>query len=175
MLRLPIPSLNGLRTERLEFRSPRPDDASWWMEYINDADAIRFMPFTLGSTDDCALFIQRALDRIEKDGSGLHVISDRKTQKPLGMVGLLTQEVDGIQELEIGFHLLPSAWGRGYATEAAIACRDLAKGQDLASSVISLIDKANLKSGAVALRVGMRFEKLGLHRGESVNMFRMML
>jgi ribosomal-protein-alanine N-acetyltransferase len=172
MLRLPIPSLEGLATDRLLFRRPTMDDRGWWMEYINDAEAIRFMPFTAGSEADCAFFIQRSLDRIARDGSCLNVISDRATGGPIGFVGLLVQEVDGLPELEIGYHLLPSAWGRGYATEAAIACKEFAREHQLASSVISLIDPENANSQAVAKRNGMTFEKRGTHRGEEVLVFR---
>ncbi len=174
MIRLPIPSLEVLTTARLVFRRPSMADSEWWMEYMNSAEAIRFMPFTLGSKDDVALFIQRALDRMARDGSGLHVITDRGTSMPLGMVGLLTQEVDGTTELEIGYHLLPSAWGHGYATEAAMACRDFAWQHALAPSVVSLIDPGNTSSQAVAMRNGMRFEKHALHRGEEVLLYRVL-
>ncbi len=169
---LPIPSLEGLTTERLTFRHPVLEDRTWWMEYINNAEAIRFMPFILGSEVDCEAFIQRSLDRIARDGSCLNVITDRASGKNVGMVGLLTQEVDGITELEIGYHLLPSAWGHGYATEAAMACKAFSKQHALAPSVISLIDPQNFNSQAVAKRNGMRFEKLGVHRGETVMVFR---
>lgn len=175
MLSLPIPSLEGLTTERLIFRQPKLDDRTWWMEYMNNAEAIRFMPFTLGSDTDCTLFIQRSLDRITRDGSCLNVISERATQKPVGMIGLLTQEVDGFAELEVGYHLLPSAWGHGYATEAAKACKIFAQEHALAHSVISLIDHKNAKSQAVAKRNGMRYEKETVHRGVPAMVFRVEL
>lgn len=171
-LSLPIPSLEGLVTERLRFRRPRLADSSWWMEYMGSAEAIRFMPFTVGSEADCTTFIQRSLERIARDGSCLNVISDRTSKRPLGMVGLLTQQVDGESELEVGYHLLPSAWGNGYASEAAIACRMFAAEQRLAPSVISLIDPGNTRSQAVARRNGMVMEKRTLHRGVEAIVFR---
>jgi ribosomal-protein-alanine N-acetyltransferase len=164
-MKFPIPSLDQLTTMRLVFHTPVISDAAWWMEYINDPRAIRFMPFALGSNSDCAAFIQRSLDRIHADGSGLHAVIERATQRPVGMIGLLTQVVDDIDELEIGYHLVPSEWGKGYATEAAIACREFARKHLCASSVISLIDHENLASQAVAQRNGMTFEKHTVHRG----------
>lgn len=166
------PSLEGLTTERLQFRRPVMADHEWWMEYINNAEAIRFMPYTPGSEADCRGFIQRSLDRMAADGSCLNVVSERTTDKPVGMIGLLTQEVDGIPELEVGYHLLPSAWGKGYATEAAIACKEFARQHSLAPSVISLIDPGNFRSQAVAKRNGMIFEKETLHRGTPAMVFR---
>ncbi|MCB9184319.1 MAG: GNAT family N-acetyltransferase [Flavobacteriales bacterium] len=172
MIRLPIPSLLGLRTERLRFRPLTAADTAWWMAYISDSEAIRFMPFRQGNAEDCALMIQRSLDRYARDGSGLHALELLSTGEPVGQCGLLTQEVDGVQELEIGYHLLPDCRGKGYATEAAAACRRFAEERDLAPSVISLIDPGNTKSQAVALRNGMRPGKRTVHRGVEAIVFR---
>lgn len=160
-----IPSMHGVTTERLLFRAATMDDTSWWMEYMSDAMAVRFMPFTVGSEADCRHFIQRTLDRYANDGSGLNAIIERSSGKPVGMIGLLTQSVDGVEELEIGYHLLPSAWGKGFATEAAIACKEFAREDRSAPSVVSLIDHENHASQAVAKRNGMQYEKDTVHRG----------
>lgn len=159
-------------TDRMIFRRPMIDDERWWMEYINDAEAIRFMAFRQGDPAEARRFIERTLDRIERDGSGLNVLMERSTGKPLGMAGLLTQEVDGRAELEIGYHLLPSAWGRGHAIEAARACREHARDHDLCASVISLIDPGNIRSQRVAIRNGMLPEKMSVHRGTPALVFR---
>ena len=175
MLELPIPSMHGVTTERLLFRTTTLEDRTWWMEYMNNAIAIRFMPFTLGSEEYCRFFIQRTLDRYATDGSGLNAVIERSTGKPSGMIGLRTQVVDGVGELEIGYHLVPSAWGKGFAAEAAIACREFAREHQCASSVISLIDHENFASQAVAKRNGMRFEKDTVHRGTPAMVWRVRL
>jgi len=167
--------MHGVNTERLVFRHTSMDDLSWWMEYINSAEAIRFMPLTVGSEASCREFIQRSMDRRVTDGSGLNAIIEQATGKPVGMVGLLTQVVDGVDELEIGYHLLPSAWGKGYATEAAIACKEFARQHKLVPSVISLIDHENFASQAVAKRNGMAFERDTVHRGTPAMVWRVAL
>lgn len=148
------------------------EDSAWWMGYMNDPTALRFMSFTLGSEADCAFFIARSLERIALDGSGLHAVEERTTGRPAGMIGLLTQDVDGVQELEIGYHLLPSAWGKGYATEAAIACKEFVRAHALAPSVISLIHPENARSEAVATRNGMTLERSTTHRGMPARIWR---
>lgn len=172
MIRLPIPSLTGLMTERLVFRRLVLPDVEWWMEYINSAEAIRFMPFKPGNRADCEMMVRRSLDRYVQDGSGLNAILLRDGEVPVGQCGLLTQEVDGVAELEVGYHLLPSHWGKGYASEAAIACKRHALENGLAPSVISLIDPSNQRSQAVARRNGMVREKLTTYRGVPAHVWR---
>lgn len=172
MIRLPIPSLDGLTTERLIFRRLALSDVDWWMDYINDATAIRFMPFKLGERADAQLMIQRSLERYANDGSGLNAVLLRDGNVPLGQCGLLTQSVDGLPELEIGYHFLPQHWGKGYAAEAAIACKRYAFDNGITPSVISLIDPDNHRSQAVATRNGMTREKLTTHRGVPAHVWR---
>jgi RimJ/RimL family protein N-acetyltransferase len=167
-----IPSMHGLTTERLLFHHTSMDDLSWWMEYINSAEAIRFMPFAVGGEASCREFIQRSIERRATDGSGLNAVIEQATGKPVGMIGLLTQVVDGVDELGIGYHLLPSAWGKGYASEAAIACKEFARRHQCAPSIISLIDHENVASQAVAKRNGMAYEKDTVHRGTSAMVWR---
>lgn len=172
MIKLPIPSLSGFETGRLRFRPLTLADTDWWMAYIRDPESIRFMAFELGNPADCERMIQRSLDRYERDGSGLHAIELLSTGEPVGQCGLLTQVVDDIDELEIGYHLLPSRWGHGYATEAAMACKTFAKSMGLAPSLISLIDPGNTRSQAVAARNGMSPGKRTVHRGVEAIVYR---
>lgn len=171
MMRLPIPSLEGLTTERLVFRRLAFSDVDWWMDYINDAVAIRFMPFKRGERDDAQLMVQRSIERYAKDGSGLNALL-LNDGTPVGQCGLLTQDVDGLPELEVGYHLLPNHWGKGYASEAAIACKRYAFEHQLAPSVISLIDPGNMLSQAVAEKNGMTKGMLTTHRGIPANVWR---
>jgi ribosomal-protein-alanine N-acetyltransferase len=66
--------------------------------------------------------------------------------------------VDGIDELEIGYHLIPRYWGNGYATESAGAFKEMGFENNLAESIISIIDVKNLSSQKVAQRNGMTKE-----------------
>nr|WP_285136449.1 GNAT family N-acetyltransferase [Microbacterium sp. lyk4-40-TSB-66] len=58
-------------------------------------------------------------------------------------------------DVEIGWHFHPDAWGEGYATEAAAALLDLARGHGV-HRVIAVTNPANAVSGAVAERIGLR-------------------
>ncbi|MDA0184286.1 GNAT family N-acetyltransferase [Solirubrobacter phytolaccae] len=60
-----------------------------------------------------------------------------------------------VHEVEVGWRLHPSAWGKGYATEAGRAAVDAALEHLAVRRVIAVIDPGNVASIAVAERLGM--------------------
>jgi RimJ/RimL family protein N-acetyltransferase len=73
----------------------------------------------------------------------------------IGDCGLTVQDVDGANEIEIGYHLRRDLWGQGLATEAASACRDFGFARLPVERLISLIRPENLPSRRVAEKNGM--------------------
>ncbi|WP_369134910.1 GNAT family N-acetyltransferase [Modestobacter sp. I12A-02662] len=80
--------------------------------------------------------------------------------RPAGTV-LLKPLPRGVGEVEVGWHLHPDSWGRGYATEAARAVLDRAFGEGLVE-VYAVVRPGNEPSLAVCRRLGM--EPLGRTR-----------
>ena len=74
----------------------------------------------------------------------------------VGQVGPWRPE--GWPDLEVGWTLRSEFWGRGYATEAARAAVRYAFEELRAPRVISLITPANVRSIAVAERLGERLD-----------------
>ena len=67
---------------------------------------------------------------------------------------LLKPLPNGVGEVEIGWHLHPDSWGRGYATEAARAVLDRAFTEGL-PEVYAVVRPGNERSLAVCRRLGM--------------------
>ena len=80
--------------------------------------------------------------------------------------------MDGIQELEIGYSIMPQHRNRGYAAEAARKCRDYAFENNLADSLISIVHVDNIRSQKVALKNHMTSEKETVFKEMPVNIFR---
>lgn len=59
------------------------------------------------------------------------------------------------EDIEIGWHFHPDAWGAGYATEAASAVLALAERQGI-RGLVAVTNPVNTASGAVAERIGLR-------------------
>ena len=77
----------------------------------------------------------------------------------VGQCGLTIQEVEGKNEVEIGYLFLRRFWGRGLATEAARAARDHGFNTLGYERLVTLIDPGNLASRRVAEKVGLTLEK----------------
>lgn len=107
-----------------------------------------------------------------RHGFGLWATVRREDGRLLGRCGLLSQEVDGERQVEVGYALAPEFWGRGYATEAARASRDHAFRTLDAPHVISLILPDNTASIRVAERNGMTFWKTAEFRGGLPRVYR---
>lgn len=75
--------------------------------------------------------------------------------RPIGSV-LLRPLPPGEQDVEVGWHLHPRVWGRGYATEigAAAVRRAFETGID---EVFAIVRPGNQKSSGVARRLGMEY------------------
>ena len=73
---------------------------------------------------------------------------------PAGTV-LLKPLPNGVGEVEVGWHLHPDSWGRGYATEAARAVVDRAFDGGL-PEVYAVVRPGNDPSLAVCRRLGMQ-------------------
>lgn len=166
--------LEGQHSERLNYRKLEDNDFSWWMEFSSDSNSTRFFGFpeNLTSSEFCRLWFTKIFDRYKNDLGGHNVLVEKITGKPVGMCGLLVQEVDGIKELEIGYSLHPNFRGRGFASEAARKCRDFAFENNFADSLISIVHVDNTASAKVALRNGMKLEKTTVYKEMPVNIFR---
>jgi ribosomal-protein-alanine N-acetyltransferase len=153
-----------LETERLSLREITEDDLDDLLEIWGDPETMRFFPRTLDS-QAMREWIERNQRRYELYGHGLWATTMRSEQKLVGDCGLVIQEVDGIEELEVGYHFNRKYWGRGFATEAARACMDYTFERLGRRRVISMIRPENSPSRRVAERNGLRIEKEILWHG----------
>ena len=86
-------------------------------------------------------------------------VIEKETCQVVGDCGILEKDIDGRNQHEIIYVLARSAWGRGFATEAASSLRDYAFGELGLKRVTALIDPDNHKSERVATKIGLRYEK----------------
>ena len=153
-----------IETERLLLRMPRPDDAPGLLEAFADPEAMRYIGN--GSTRtlaDAEAALARWLEQWQAWDVGRLVVERRDDGRMLGRAGFIRWNPDtaemGGPETEIGWALAREHWGRGYATEAALALRDWAISARGFTRLISTIQVGNVASVRVAEKIGETFER----------------
>ena len=141
-------------TPRLRLREMTPDDLDFVATMLAHPDVNRYYERQFDRAD-AQVWLERQLARYARHGHGLWLVEERDTGEPVGQVGLAIQDVEGECNPEIGWLLHRPYWGRGYATEAGAAARDVAFRQWKYPYVISLIRPVNVPSRRVAERLGM--------------------
>ena len=111
-----------------------------------------------GAFDDeeTTAWIEKQLQRYADYGFGLWAALLKETGELVGQCGITMQEYGGGLVPEIGYLFAYKHWHKGYATEAAIACRAYGFRTLRFDALYSIIRDTNQASRRVALRNGMR-------------------
>jgi RimJ/RimL family protein N-acetyltransferase len=150
-----------LRTGRLVLRGWTDTDRAPFAEMNADPEVMEHFPSALDRARSDA-FVDRIESHFAERGFGLWAVE--AAGEFLGFTGLAVPRfhVDWMDEreqpvLEVGWRLRRSAWGSGYATEAAGAALGFAFDVLGRDEVVSFTVVENARSRAVMERLGMRF------------------
>lgn len=165
--------MNGrdVLTERLRLEPWHSRHAEALAAMNSDAEVMRFI--APGARIDRRASLELS-DRFtahwSQYGFGLWALRARVSGEFLGFAGLSHPLwfPAYAAEVEVGWRLVRSAWGRGYATEAGRAALGVAFGALELPRVVSLIHRENARSRAVAERLGLTLEREVPHPTEAL-------
>ena len=148
-----------LTTERLFLRHFQTTDDKPLYRIFCDPEVMRFSD-GVKSKEWVQEWLKECLERYENWGYGPYAVVEQHSQKVVGYCGLFFfPHLDDRAEVEVGYRLMRSAWGKGYATEAARAVREYAFTTLGLKRLIAMIDPSNFPSLRVAQKIGMHYEK----------------
>ena len=147
-----------IETERLILRPPRPEDFEPWVEVMADPEASRFIGGPQPRSGAWRGFCNVA-GAWAMFGFAMFSVIEKSSGRWIGRLGPWKPE--GWPNTEVGWGLVKSAWGKGYATEGAAASIDWAFDHLGWTEVIHCIDPLNAPSQAVARRLGSRNQGTG--------------
>jgi RimJ/RimL family protein N-acetyltransferase len=147
--------MSELRTERLVLRGWRETDLAPWATMNGDPEVRRYFPEVLTKEQSESSAARFQAD-IERRGWGWWAVEVIESGEFIGITGL-----DPVEEglpftgVEAGWRLARSAWGHGYATEAALAAVAFGFDSLALPEILAITTAGNLRSQAVMRRIGM--------------------
>lgn len=143
-----------LETERLYMRPMKQSDFEALCRILQDEETMYAYEGAF-TDEEVQEWLDRQLARYEMWSFGLWAVILKETDEMIGQCGLTMQPWKEEEVLEIGYLFERAHWHKGYAAEAAKACKAYAFEVLEADQVCSIIRDTNTASQNVALRNGM--------------------
>ena len=157
--------ITDIKTERLILRPFQSNDFEKAYRLFSDPIVMRFSLNGPYSAEKCKKFIDQCMLKSKNNEPSLLAVIDNQTNQLIGSCGFFAQTIQGMAELELGYRLLPHYWGKGLATEAAIAMKGYAFNEMGLTRLISLIETDNIASIRVAEKNDFKLAKTMLYDG----------
>lgn len=143
-----------VQTARLELREMTDADLPALRKVLHDPVAMT--AYEGAFTDaESADWLRRQQERYRDDGFGLWAVVLRESGEMIGQCGITRQRIDDDEVIEVGYLFQRAHWHRGYAVEAASACRDWAFETLPIDELYAKVRSTNVASMNVAIRLGM--------------------
>ena len=158
-----------IETERLYLREMVENDYDDLCEILQDKDVMYSWEHAF-SEEETREWLEKQLKRYKEYGFGLWALIEKKTEIFVGQCGLMIQNDIGKEYIEISYLLKQKYWQKGFATEAANACKDYAFKKLNVEKVYSTIRVNNIPSQKVSERIGMKIEKVFIKYYHNIEM-----
>ena len=143
-----------LQTARLTLRELTACDYRALCRIVQDAEVMYAYEHAF-SDDEARDWLDKQRWRYTHEGFGLWACCLKTSGEMIGQCGLTMQDTPYGRVVEVGYLFEKAYWHRGFATEAAIVCKEYAFSVLGIDEVFSIIRENNLASQAVAKRNGM--------------------
>jgi ribosomal-protein-alanine N-acetyltransferase len=147
-----------LETPRLLLRKKVVEDAPFFLELNSNLLVTQYTgDGAFENLQAAEAIVKYVIDQYENNGYGRWMVVEKETNHPIGWCGLKFHA--DTKETDIGYRLLESTWGKGYATESAKACIAYGFKHFNLNRVIGNAMKKNTASINVFKKLGMTYLK----------------
>lgn len=144
-----------LETVRLQLREMSLSDMKALSSILKD-ERVMYAYNGAFNDEETQAWMEKQIQRYKEFGFGLWGVFLKDSKEMIGQCGITMQEYKATQVPEIGYLFAYKHWHSGYATEAAIACREYGFNALKFNELYSIIRDTNLASQKVALRNSMK-------------------
>lgn len=149
----------NFETQNLRFRPFNLADTKFILELVNTEDWLKYIgDRNVHSEKDAENYLVNGpLKSYTENGFGLSMVELKDSRTPVGMCGLIKRA--GLDDIDIGFALLPKFYKKGYAVEIAEATLNYGFEKLNLPKIVAITMESNSSSIALLKKIGMRFEK----------------
>ena len=149
-----------LETERLLLREFTEGDADFICRLLNSPGWLKNIGSRgIENEDNAREYINSKLRKAYTElGFGFYLIELKQSGESVGMCGLVKRE--GLDDVDVGFALLPEYEGYGYAYEAASATVEYAANTLLITTLSAITIPTNKSSIKLLEKIGLKFSKM---------------
>lgn len=160
-----------LHTARLSLREFDYLDTKFIHHLVNTPEWLQFIGDRgVQSEKDAIAYLDNGpLKSYAVNGFGLWLVELRETGIPIGMCGLIKR--DTLDDVDIGFAMLPEYAGNGYGFEIASATLKYGIEELKLKTILAITDPANIASIRLLMKIGLRFEKTIQSHGDQLLLF----
>jgi RimJ/RimL family protein N-acetyltransferase len=148
-----------LRTQRLILRHLDVSDAPFILRLLNEPSWLQNIGDKgVRTVADAERYIETGpVEMYGRLGFGLYLVCLKDKDEPIGMCGFLKRET--LDDVDLGFALLPSFWGNGYACESAAAVMSYGRSAFGLVRIVAIISPRNDASRRVLEKLGFTLER----------------
>lgn len=149
-----------IATPRLALRCLDLDDAPFYLRLVNEPSFIQHIADKgVRTLDDAREHLRNGpMASYARHGHGLWMVELKETGTPIGICGLIRRDV--LDDVDVGYALLPEFCGHGYAAEAAAAAVAHARDALGLRRVVAVVNPDNARSLRLLEKLGFRYERM---------------
>lgn len=149
-----------IATPRLALRCLDLDDAPFYLRLVNEPSFIQHIADKgVRTQDDAREHLRNGpMASYARHGHGLWMVELKETGTPIGICGLIRRDV--LDDVDVGYALLPEFCGQGYAAEAAAAAVAHARDALGLRRVVAVVNPDNARSLRLLEKLGFRYERM---------------
>lgn len=164
-----------IETQRLILRDFQPADVSELAPILNNPQVMEFSPTGILSASQTKEKIDSFINSYQAMGYGKWAVVYQETSELIGYCGISIEQIDDVDEREIGYRLAPQFWGIGLATEAASAAIQYGREQLRLPYIMGVAERKNKASIRILEKLGMKYQKETMFDGIMMDVYRLNL
>ena len=158
--------MKHLVTPRLLLRPFTKDDLGDLHNLYSNPETMKYISGRPRTFEESETALEKMIVNFGRDGYGMYAVIERREKRFIGRCGLQPLEDSGL--IELGYTLLPSFWGKGFATEASIQILRTAFTDWGLERIVAIALEQNRASTRVMEKVGMKFSGPAKFYGKAV-------